>query len=1342
MNMDSERISRRARGGPVPLSFAQQRIWLVDQLSPGSAAYNVPIALRLRGPLDGAALRASVRSVIQRHEALRTTFASIDGVPHQVIDPEPRFDWDERDLPADTDAPALRQEVTREARQSFDLARGPLVRATLWRLGEQDHALLLNLHHIVSDGWSMAVFARELGALYRARVEGGAPALPELPIQYADFAVWQREHLRGAALDEQLTYWKDRLTGVPTLNLPTDRPRPPVQTFRGSHQSALLPRTLLDRLSRVARREHCTLFMAGLAAFAVLLHRYSGQRDVVVATPIANRDRPEVGNLIGFFVNTLPVRIELGGDPTFAELLRAVRDETFDAYEHQSAPFEKLVEALERERDPSRPPLVQVLFSLTHGDARFDLAGGLAVEPVPFENGVSKFDLSLAMEVRDDGLLAVVEHSTDLFDPETIGRALGHLSNLLDQVAADPDRRLSDLSLLTAGERRLLLGDRVSTPAEPLAELCIHQAFEAQAARTPDAVAVVFPALGSGAAADERLTYGELNERANRLARHLRERGIGPGAIVGIFVDRSPDLVVALLATLKAGGAYVPLSPDHPAERLAFLLADTRPAIVLTQRHLEARLPGAGAAVLCVDTAGPLLAAVPGHDLAPLTTPDDRVVVIYTSGSTGTPKGAELTGRGYLHLFRWYRELMGLDADTRFLLMLSFVFDMALKDIVGTLLSGGRVVLAPPGQPDPTTLLALVAEHGVTALSTTPTLLYPLLDLAATADYAALTSLRCINVGGEATQLARVRPWFGSPRCQCRFLHAYGPTECSDVTSFDGPLTPDEVCGAEKLLIGPPLPHVRAYVLDPRRDLQPVGVPGELCIAGVGLAWGYRNRPDLTADRFVPDPFVPAGRMYRTGDVARWAPDGRLELLGRVDRQVKIRGLRIEPAEIEAALQEHPSVRDVVVTVHEDAGGDRRLVAYLVFGAGPVPEAELRQHVRRRLPEYMMPFAFVPIERMPMLSIGKVDHRALPAPDVARSRSAEVVPPRDSVEVRLVRIWEELLNVHPIGVTDDFFALGGHSLLAMQLIAQVAVQFRQNLPMAALFREGTIEKQARRLRMEAVAEASPLVPIQPRGSLPPLFCVHPVGGHVLSYLELAGRLGAEQPLYGLQAPGLESDEPPLASVEAMAERYVACIRGVQEQGPYRIGGWSFGGIVAFEMARQLRERGERVALLALLDSHLPGRDLRWPEDGGEAMLAQFAWELRRGLGLPDRPASAGPADELGSLLAEAQAAALLPPDADGSSMRRLFAVFQANFRAVRAYRPAPYPGPATLLRAGRTGDAWTDPAIAWAALVEGGLDVRDVPGDHHSLLRAPHVEAVAAALAERLAAGAEQVALS
>ncbi|HEY7766962.1 amino acid adenylation domain-containing protein, partial [Longimicrobium sp.] len=919
---------------------------------------------------------------------------------------------------------AVRRRAGEEAARPFDLAAGPLFRAALLRLGAEDHVLLLVVHHIVSDGWSMGVLYRELSVLYEAYRVGRTSPLPELGVQYADYAVWQREHLRGEVLDRQLAYWKERLAGAPELlELPTDHSRPPVQTYHGASVPVELSPELLERLQALGRSEGSTLYMTLLSAFQVLLGKYAGSDDVVVGSPIAGRTRREVEELIGFFVNTLVLRTDLGGELTFRETLRRVREATLGAYAHQEVPFEKLVAELQPERSLSHSPLFQVMFTLQDAGGAGAALPGLRVSGVGAELAGAQYDLSLTLAATPQGLRGALTYATDLFERGTAERMLGHLGRVLEQVAGNADVRLSRVELLGDAERALVLEAWNRTEAAYPAEACIHQLIEAQAARTPHAAAVT--------AEEASVTYAELNARANQLAHHLVRHGVGPEVRVGLCLERGVEMVVCILAVLKAGGAYVPLDPGYPRERLAYMLEDSGVAVVLTQERLRGILPACEVPTVDVDAAWDSVARESAENLAPAVTPSNVAYVIYTSGSTGRPKGVMNQHRGVVNRLVWMQAQFGIGAADVVLQKTPFSFDVSVWEFFWPLQQGARLVMArPDGQRDPAYLRDVIEREGVTALHFVPSMLQPFVD---TVEDGRCGSLRHVVCSGEALPPALVERFYDRFAGPVELTNLYGPTEAAvDVSCWTCPR--EDAAGV--VPIGRPVWNTRLYVLDAAFQPVPVGVPGELYIGGVQVARGYLDRPGLTAERFIPDPFSAEGgaRLYRTGDKSRWRADGAIEYLGRLDFQVKIRGFRIELGEIEGVLRQAPGVRDCTVAARDDGTGDRRLVAYVVGEA----EAEaLRAHVRQSLPEYMVPAAFVAVDALPLTANGKLDRKALPAPEGDAFARAGYEAPLGEVEAALAEIWGEVLGVERVGRWDHFFELGGHSLLAIKLIERM-----------------------------------------------------------------------------------------------------------------------------------------------------------------------------------------------------------------------------------------------------------------------------------------------------------------
>ena len=1064
-----------------PASFAQQRLWFLDQMDPSQSVYNMVYAVRFETALDPAVLEKSLNEIVRRHESLRTTFTSIDGQPMQVIEAHRNFTLPVVELsqlpPTEREAQS-RQYAEQEAGRTFDLAAGPLLRTTLMRQGERESVLLVVMHHIVSDGWSMGIFLRELATLYEAFAAGRQSPLPEIPIQYADYATWQREWLQGDVLEEQLSYWRLHLGGAPAaLELAADRPRPAIQTFKGARRYTELPAGLVDRLRTLSRAEGVTLFMTMLAAFDVLLWRYSGQADVVVGTPMAGRNASELEGLIGFFANTLPLRANLADNPTFRELLGRVREMALEAHAHQDVPFDRLVEELRPERSLGHTPLFQVIFAFENTSQSLEFPG-LKMKWLEVDRGTSRCDLSLFATDTGAELSCMWEYSTDLFDSETIEQMMSSYRRLLESILDHREEKIGYLEIWTENERRQVT-ESSSAPSDSKTAgqtnaVCMHELFEAQATRTPDSIAVV-----SGA---QSLTYRELNTRANQLAHHLQKLGVGPEVPVGVCLERSAELIVALLGVLKAGGAYVPVDPDYPAERAAFMLEDSNVPVLLTQKHLLETLPVLSARIVCVDDQ-PQLADAHTDDSAlnptSTVTRENLAYVIYTSGSTGRPKGVQVRHETVVHLFAATREQLGFRAGDIWTVVHSSAFDFSVWEIWGSLLQGGTLVVVPlEVVQSPAELYDLLCAQRVTILNQTPSALRELLrartqllsEPPAVAGGPLLTthrdwSVRLIVCGGDALdrELAAQLSELGIP-----VWNFYGPTE-STVWTTCGLIAQTEV-SATLNSIGYPISDLQVYLLDQQLQPVPFGVAAELFIGGAGLARGYLNRPALTAEKFIPDPLSqqPGARLYRTGDLVRRRRNGSLEFAGRLDTQVKLRGFRVELGEIETALSQHPDIAQAVVIVREDRPSDKRLVAYLVAQAGKTLErSELSKYLQVSLPDYMVPSIFVTLEAMPLTANKKVDRRLLPAPDYAAAEQAgSFVAPRTPIEEVVAEIWARVLGLERVGVNDNFFALGGHSLLATQVISRLHDAFQVDLPLRALFERATVAGLA-----EKIAEA-------------------------------------------------------------------------------------------------------------------------------------------------------------------------------------------------------------------------------------------------------------------------------
>jgi amino acid adenylation domain-containing protein len=1329
-------LARVPRDGILPLSFAQEREWFLEQFGPASAVYNLPWILRLRGLLNVPALERSLRELVRRHEVLRTTVTSVNGQLQPVLHDAVAFGLtvtDLRNLPQAGREAEARRAVVEEGGRPFDLSQDLMLRARLWLVGDQDQVLALTMHHIASDGWSVGVLDRELTTLYAAYSTDQLSPLPELPIQYVDYAVWQRGWLQGAVLERQLAYWKPQLSGAPAmLGLPTDFPRPAVQSYRGASQELVLNADLTQALQALSRREGVTLFMMLLAAFQVLLSRYSGQEDVLVGAPIAGRNRTEVEGLIGFFVNTLVLRTDLSGNPTFQELLRRVREVTLGAYAHQDLPFEKLVEELKPERNLSHSPLFQVMFVMQNAPWSPLALAEVTVNAITIDSSTSKFDLTLALDGMAGALRGTVEYNTDLFKAETVARFVGHFTMLLEGIVADPGQRIGALPLLTADEHQLLFVAGNGPATEYPRDYPIHRLYERQVEHTPDATAMV-----SGTTV---LSYQELNVLANRVAHGLQRRGIRPGDLVGVCLRRSTDLVAVLLGILKAGAAYVPVDPAWPAGRRTTLLQTARVALVLTDSDLAGKFACAQLPLLLLAPGLTAAASEPTTNLPESVGADDLAYVLYTSGSSDTPKGVAVRHRSVVRL------LVGvtyadLGPERTFLQLAPIHFDASTFELWGALLHGARLVLAPEGVPEPDQLEALLLRERVCTLWLTAGLFNTLIDLRPDM----FRHVRQLLIGGEALSVPHVRRAL-KHLPQTRLINGYGPTEGTTFTCcYPIPrVLPEDLTS---IPIGRPISNTRVRVLDGHGRLVPVGVPGELFIGGDGIAAGYLHDPERTVASFVPNPLgEDADRiLYRTGDRVRWLAGGMLEFLGRIDDQVKLRGFRIEPGEIETVLNEHPSVAHSVVILREDRRGDKRLMAYCVpAGGAALDVTDLTRHLRTRLPDYMVPWAFVRLEALPLTPSGKINRRALPAPDDSRPElETRYVAPRNRIEQQLASIWRELLALDRIGVDDNFFALGGHSLLAIRLFTRIEQAFGRKLPLAVLFQHGTIGHLANLLADSIpVTKVATVMPLQPGGDGRPLFVMPSIAGELLLSRALIEELGKRFPVLGIQPPLAAPNLDQFRDFRTTARCFVSALRTYQPYGPYALVGFSYGGIMAFEVACLLTESGENVDLLAVIDTG-PGRRGLKPQFGDRwrrlcriaANLPSWFREECRQFSISRLAgSSARKVRRFYRLLASGGCTGMELDDVFDvsripSQNRELM---QTVFAAFRDYVPRPYAGKLTLFRANTRpllSDCLDD--LGWGQYV-GAVDVRPINGNHESILHQPHVGELTRQLAELL----------
>jgi amino acid adenylation domain-containing protein len=1304
----------RAPAGPVPLTFEQRRLWFLHRLAPDAAVYTIPIGFRLRGGVDPGALRSALAALVARHDALRMTFAEAGDEPVQTAGAEPRFGWESVDAAGltgaerETDA----RRVVREALgRPFDLARGPLLRAVLVRVRESEHVLAIALAHIVGDGWTTGIIRRELAELYTAAVELRDPVLPPLAAGFRDFAAWQRKGLHDRALASAVEHWKRALAGAPhVFEVVPDRPRPPLQEFAGAKAARTLSPELTAEVAALARREATTPFGVLAAAWGAVLRRHARQDDFVLGTLVANRWASEMEAMAGFFANTVPLRFRYTGRETVRECIRAAHAAVLSAREHARLPFDRVVEIAGVRRDPSRPPLVQSLVVMSDGASVFPPFAGARAAFEVVDGGASAFDMTLVIEDLGDRLHAELQFATAVYDPPTAYRLLARLEATLRGFTVGADLPLSEVEMAEGDEIRRVTVDWNRTDC-PFPHACIHHLFEWQARRAPGAAAIAF-----GEHSD--VTYGELNARANRIAHRLRRLGAGPEARIGVCMQRTPGMVAALLGVLKAGTAYVPVDPAHPPARAAAVLRGAGATAVLTDSTSRAALADVSG-LMVIDLDGVELSGEGEADVDGGAVPENLAYVISTSGSTGGPKGVEITHRSGVALIDWVRQAVDEADRASVLAATTSSFDPALMEVFGTLSWGGCMVLTGgPMEPVPA---GRAPRLGFVVPSVAAELLR---------DGRLPPSVRVWMTGGEAVPPALARELHAAGTVQ-RVINVYGPTEDTTYsTTWDIPRD------VRRMSVGAPVANGRAYVLDEWMRPVPVGVPGEVWLAGAGLARGYAGRPALTAERFVPSPFGPPGaRMYRTLDVARWLDDGTLEHLGRADAQVKVRGVRIEAGEVEAALATHPAIAAAAVDARDDGAGGRRLVAWLVPRDGARPAAtELRDHLRARLPEAMVPGAFAWMDALPRTPGGKVDRRALADPPADAAAAGRATQPRSPAEAKLVAIWADALSLPRVGIHDDFFDLGGNSITASRLAARVRTEMGRELPLAALLRAPTVAGLARVLAGERAAVQPPLVPLQPHGTRPPLFLAPPGGGHVVCYHALAGLMGPDQPVYGLQARGIDDGHAPLETAEEIAAFFAAAIRQVQPEGPYLLGGWSFGGLVAWEMGRQLRAAGAEVGLVTLLDTGAPRPRQNTAELLDHARVLQRIVADLVGWGLAgqvrvDRISRLPHRQQAVEAVRQVDSARMLPMERVDEILT-LTRVRRANLGALVAYDPPACDGHLTYVRTAASDRAVpSDGAVEyWTSRALGGATVHRVGGSHGTILQPPFVADLAAKL--------------
>jgi amino acid adenylation domain-containing protein len=1290
-NPAPEPLIPRVLGNQAPLSPGQEQIWFHAQMAANVPAYNESVTIHKRGPLDRLVLERCFNEIVRRHEIWRSAFPISDGKVVQRVYPVievqlPLIDLSH--LPAEErEAQALRI-ATEDVRRPFDLKIAPLFRLRLVRCAGDYHRIYLTLHHLVFDGVSIyRVLISELAALYSAYSQGRPSALPEPPVQYRDYSVWKQDRLASGAHAAQMKYWRETLSeDMPLLELPTDRRRPTEPTWRGAMETCSIPAPLMEAVKDLGKREGLTPYMILLAVFQVLLHRYSGQDEIVVGGATNIRTRPEFEGLIGYFLNAIVFRTRVAPDISFREFLGNVKGTVLGALAHSEISFDAIVRELSPKRDSSRHPLFQVLFSMRPPFT--DFPDGWDVTDMEIHSGASGFDLFVEFSEHPHGLAGRFVYSTDLFDRATILRLQANFQVLLQHLLADPDQAISRVPLLTEHERQTLLVDWNDT-AQRFPDVRIHQLFEAHAEANPGRAALVFRG--------RELTYAELNARANKLAHYLRQNGATAGSLIGVYLERSFEMVVALLAILKSGGAYVPYDPELPVSRLKMMLEDSRPVCVITQRKFQENLEDYAGQTLVIDSPNKDLDAQAASNPGIAVQPTDAIYAIYTSGSTGVPKAAVNTHEAVANRILWMQDQYPLEAGDRVLQKTPHSFDVSVGEFFGAITCGATLVIAEPGcHRDPVYIARLIGSERITSIHFVPSMLREFLEAA---NLNQCGSLKRVLASGEALP-ADLRDKFYQ-RLGAKLHNLYGPTEAAvEVTYWDC----GEQASCATVPIGRPISNVKMYILDRHLAPVPIGAPGELHIGGIALASGYLNRDELTAERFIPDPFDPDRRLYKTGDRARFLADGNIEYLGRLDNQVKLRGFRIELGEIEATLLQNSDVRAAAALLREDGSG-QRLVAYLVLNGCELDTPSLRLFLRERLPEHMIPSAFIALESLPKTPSGKLDRKALPAPKFATSAQREFVPPQDEIEERLANLWQEVLAVYPISVTDNYFDLGGHSLLALRLFSEIKFCFQLDLPLATLFYAPTVRTMAGVIRDSGIQAAAPIVPIQTNGTKPAIFCIGALNGEVILFRRLALELGPDQPLYGLQPFSLVDS---LATVETLAASYIEQLRQWGESRPFCLVGYSFGGLVAVEMARQLRESGAEPPLVALIDAaYLAGCKASEP---WRDRIRRYRYHL-------DHVVHAGGLHHLVDRLrsrsfrvihkVSTKLGVVVPKIASDIRGRLLL--------AAENYRAKPYPGRVWLFRAESRPEFFGgDQHLGWVNILS-DLRVEDVPGDHGTI---------------------------
>lgn len=1309
-------LTRISRQQPLPLSADQYRIWFMHQLQPELIHFNINMAFHLRGELDLARLQGSLNAVVARHESLRTTFVMPPEQvqPQQHIEPSLTLEIPLTDLTAQSalvqdQEQTARQQMEAVGNQPFSLEHGPLLRAHAWRLAENHHLLLFTIHHIIADFDSLKLIMRDLFAFYNQQGETLAP----LPLQYADYAAWQQARLQSDDYASQLEYWKNQLGGeTPVLKMPMDRPRHNVMTNNGAIVRHTFSPVLTQRLVALSKAQGVTLFVTLYSAWQVLLQRYTGQDDIPVGTPITTRNRPELTQLVGLFINTLVLKSDLQGNPDFITLLKRNRKIAFGAFARQEVPYEKLVEALKPERNLSHNLFFQTMVMLLEAEKYDQLAPGLAIEPFEFKKRTTTFELTLTFSLVDQQLRLALDYNTDLYDRETVTRLLQHLDALMQGIITDPQRPIADYPIISEQERLQLLNTQCRGPvASEGLEHCVHRLFSDVAARTPNQIAVRYR--------QQQLSYQQLEKQACQFARWLQSQGVGRGAIVGLVTDRSLNMMVALLGILKSGAAWLPIDPANPAERIQYMLSNAQVALVLCGDDVSLDCPQPCFSLAEVETQ---LADFSSAPLLCLNAPDDLMYVIYTSGSTGQPKGVMVSHRNVVNHCSNIIKRFDLQPDDRVLQFTSIGFDVSIQEIFPTLLRGATLVLWKEKRLEESgEFLSWTAHENISVMNLTTAHWNNIVADLRHSRIPVPDHLKLVIVGGEQAAGEVWNHWQQLTRGAIRWINDYGLTETTVTATMFEP--PADYVASGAMPVGTALDNVEVYILDSQMQPLPVGVFGALYIGGAGVAMGYINQPELTAERFLPNPFAP-GMLFKTGDRARWRRDGLLEFAGRDDQQVKIRGHRVELAEVESALTQYSGVQKALVLAQEAAHGGQQLVSWLVVDRSVYQEAALRQWLTETLPDYMVPVSLVTLDSIPLTVNGKVDKKRLPAPVFAAETAEAFQPPQSEMELMLAACWQTLLQRPAVSRQDNFFAIGGDSLLATQVATRIKAHVQHAIPLRLLFEYPRLGDLAHELERIVAGEQHVsdrcMVKIQQKGSQTPLFYVHPVGGNVSCYFTLAQHLGEDQPFYALQSHALIDPDSPYDTVESMATFYLNEIRQVQPHGPYRLGGWSMGGFIAYEIARLLQEAGEEVQELSMIDTYLTKSRV----SSDEIVLFNFVLQLAA---VPGRQideetllAWQGKSYRHEDICQQLRAYGLVPAGTSDAEIQRLLDVYTHTVHAFKRYQPQPDTKLAldriVLFRARDSHEALG----VWEQLVE-QVDLHHVDADHFGIVHHPQV---------------------